>query len=257
MVPALRIETRQILNKSQRTQRRVAVTRKKMARPCVLCLHGYAQSAAEMEAFMAPTVEALKGLFEFRFVDAPHRAQATELILTEGLANPRCWWLAQKNVREEWEYNGVSAALDCVAAAEHALVRETGKGFEGILGFSQGAAMASLVAALFARHSEAAPLQSLRFAVLVSGFPWRDVKTGHRQLFEAPTPISLPSLHVISDEDQVVKPRLSDALARFFAEPAWYRHDSGHRVPREPAWLAAFATFLASASSGASGRSKL
>ena len=206
----------------------------------ILCLHGFGMSGAALERWLMPVSTALHPI-ETCFIDGPIMNGGGDQIWGGG----RIWWHAERSGEPaRWRYTGVDKALESVSAAQAARVAATGKGFVGVLGFSQGAALASLVAALHTADAERSPVPSLRFAVLLNGFPWSDVATGHMQLFRSDRLICSPSLHVSSVADTVVKPRSSQALARFFQEPEWHWHDAGHTIPEDAQWLATLRAFV-------------
>jgi Serine hydrolase (FSH1) len=115
-------------------------------------------------------------------------------------------------------------------AAEH---------FDGVFGFSQGAALTGLLAAL----QQIDPTTSLRFefAVMFSGFT--SFKPQHAALFEQT--IALPSLHVMGASDGIVAMRDSLRLAARFEEPVIVRHSGGHVIPADQAIASRIADFVA------------
>ena len=91
---------------------------------------------------------------------------------------------------------------------------------DGVLGFSQGAVLAGLVAAL--------RTERLRFAICISGFPSR--ADAHRML-TLPGSIDLPSLHVYGEKDTWVSRERTRALADCFVGPRVVSHTGGHYFP--------------------------
>jgi predicted esterase len=112
---------------------------------------------------------------------------------------------------------GVDESLARVEAAllEH---RTQGKPFDGVVGFSQGASLASLFCA-----DEIAARWNLHVAVLCSGY---ELRPGLKY--------AVRSLHVFSPLDRMVSPQLSAKLARAMRGEAC-EHQGGHSVP--PHWL--------------------
>ena len=176
----------------------------KPATASILCLHGGRQSA---ELFRQ-RIDRLRARCQAEgirliFVDAP-------MLQPDG---SRCWYdedggdaagaasAATIAVREEWE--------------RHAPV-------SGLLGFSQGAAVAAATA--LCSGGDDAPLPGLRFVIL-AGSPHEPlpVATGHRS--------RLPSLHLLSAADSAVPAHSSEAVAARFEEAQVYRHDKGHALP--------------------------
>jgi hypothetical protein len=112
---------------------------------------------------------------------------------------------------------GLDESLARVEAAllEH---RAQGKPFDGVVGFSQGASLASLFCV-----DEIAARWDLHVAVLCSGY---ELRPGLKY--------AVRSLHVFSPLDRMVSPQLSAKLARAMRGEAC-EHQGGHSVP--PHWL--------------------
>lgn len=107
-----------------------------------------------------------------------------------------------------------------------------GGGFDGILGFSQGAAMAGIVCKL---RKEFVEFKELKFAILVSGFVARSERT--LWIWDGGSgkegKIDLPVLNVYGRKDQVVDIKESRRLGRMFREDQFWClvHEGGHVVP--------------------------
>ncbi|KAM3854891.1 esterase OVCA2 [Vipera latastei] len=194
----------------------------------LLCLHGYGQSARRFRARTGALRKALRGRAELLYLDAPHRLPA-QPEGEEGEA-PRGWWLeAGPEPGPEAE---PEAALRAVAAALAALGP-----VDGLLGFSQGAALAGLVCALRERGDGRFPF---RFALLVAGFPAGAAAAEGA----AAGALRVPSLHVFGRADRVIPAAESRALAARFAHPVLLAHEGGHFVPAAAAQRAAYLGFL-------------
>jgi hypothetical protein len=167
--------------------------------PRILCLHGYHGTGAILRRQMAGLVSAVGKPMELVFPDAPS--------LRRGDFG---WWHPG--------FAGWEGSRDAV------LSQLRSEPFDGVFGFSQGAAMAGLIAAV--QHVEE-PVRIFGFVIMVSGFTSRLPE--HARLFE--TPIDLPSLHIIGRSDTIVSPRESAALTARFADPVVLEHPSGHVVP--------------------------
>lgn len=115
--------------------------------------------------------------------------------------------------------------------------------FDGILGFSQGAIAASLICGLLQTNANCGKdFDSVRFAVLISGFPSRADEHFHlyRSLIE------LPSLHIWGTKDQRVPPWMSKALLEKFHPQTRQQleHAGGHVVPGDAVSRKAIFDFL-------------
>jgi predicted esterase len=180
----------------------------------ILALHGYHGSAQILCRQIAPLSAALPPDTELVFVDAPSLAQGDF-----------GWW---HDGFSGWERTR-DWILD-LAARER---------FDGVFGFSQGAALAGLLAAT----QQSDPTSALRFefAVMVGGFT--SFEAQHAALFERPVP--RPSLHVMGASDAIVALRDSLRLAARFEDPVIVKHPGGHVIPSDPSITARVAAFIA------------
>ncbi|TNE88550.1 MAG: hypothetical protein EP330_14355 [Deltaproteobacteria bacterium] len=230
-------------------------------RPCILVLHGMTMSGASMLALLGPVADALEAA-GFELV-APNAGVALSEAELAGLVpwlrqtyakvgqDASAWfhegafWLPDE-ARYEWfgarteggrkTYTALDAGLAAVASAVE------GRHVVGVLGFSQGCAMAALIAGL-AKKGALPYGESLRFGVFLSGFlprfdepaldPWPIAElrglciTGTADAFfpggeamrEVADQLDAPELHVIEGLQ--------------------------HTVPTEPEWVARIASFAA------------
>jgi predicted esterase len=192
-------------------------------KPRILCLHGYQGSATALRSQMAPLLPALEAVAELVFIDAPSLA-----------ARDYGWWHAVNAAHAppsddpgvsgpRRHYEGWSRTQDAIVAAFDGLGP-----FDGILGFSQGAALAGLLVGL---RAHGGPLH-FDFAILVSGFSSNDPELAG--LYARPDAYALPSLHVIGRADGIVPSELSRTLAARFVDPEIVEHDGGHVIPSDP-----------------------
>lgn len=104
--------------------------------------------------------------------------------------------------------------------------------FDGLLGFSQGAMAAAILAAIKeSKQPSSHMLESLRFVLLFSGGPPRAESL--IDLFRSP--LQTPSIHVWGEADEILRPELSAMLAdRFSVETRHeYQHRGGHVIPTD------------------------
>jgi pimeloyl-ACP methyl ester carboxylesterase len=185
----------------------------------MLCLHGYHGSAAILRRQMAPLAAAIPPNVELVYADAPSLS-----------AGDFGWW---HEGFSGWERTR-DWAVELVGSSP----------VDGIFGFSQGAALTGLLAAL--RDSSPAPL-SFEFAIMVGGFT--STMPQHAGLF--PRKLTVPSVHVTGRSDAIVPIRDSLLLAGRFARPLVIEHDGGHVIPGDTAVTEPIAEFLAGFSRGA------
>jgi predicted esterase len=164
----------------------------------ILCLHGYHGSAATMRRQASGATALLAPYADLFFLDAPSRSHGDF-----------GWWHATSNraiVYEGWEATrrGVKLAWD------------TQGPFDGVLGFSQGAVLASLLVAL--------PEFPFEFAIMAGGFAARDPRLA--ALYERnKEKYAIPSLHIYGRADGIVDPRASAALSDKFVNPTTIVHE--------------------------------
>lgn len=195
----------------------------------ILCLHGYRGSAAILREQLRPLTRGLPKSFDFHCVDAPS--------LSSGDYG---WWHARENslapsrgdpgvARLQQRYVGWQRTRDFIVE----LFAREGP-FDGILGFSQGAALAALLVGL--RSPLAAPSAELPlrfgFALMVGGFLSND--DSHGELYARRSSYVLPTLHIIGRADAVVPRVVSQRLALQFPNRLVLEHDGGHVIAATP-----------------------
>ena len=168
----------------------------------LLCLHGYHGTGATLRRQMAPLADALAADIEFVCIDAPSLA-----------SGDFGWW--------HEGFSGWERTRDWITDR-----LSTGPRIDGLFGFSQGAALTGLLAAL--RESPGAPRGlDFGFAIMVGGFT--SFLPQHADLFRRP--LTIPSVHVIGRSDGVVPRSDSLKLAGRFADPLVLEHSGGHVIP--------------------------
>lgn len=214
----------------------------------VLCIHGYRQNASSFREKTGALRKLLKKNVEVVYVSAPHSVQQSSNeaapekekgSLPGGDDDPRGWWFSDVQARSFSaqqlcdESLGLQESMTVVREA----VRAQGP-FDGILGFSQGAAFVAMLCSLQEQKLE--PELNFRFAILVAGF--RSACTEHNGFYSAP--IQIPSLHVFGQEDRVIPDSMSVELLPFFQDPVTLRHPGGHFVPAASAHRQTYLDFL-------------
>ena len=179
----------------------------------MLCLHGYHGSGAILRQQMAPLAATFPAGVELVYADAPSLS-----------AGDFGWW--HEGFRG-WERSR-DWVIELLRAGPHV---------DGIFGFSQGAALTGLLAAL--RDADPATPR-FEFAIMVGGFTGTMANTG---LFRHK--LTVPSVHVTGRSDVIVPRRDSLLLADRFADPLIIEHPGGHVIPGGPAVATPIAGFLA------------
>ncbi|XP_068945758.1 esterase OVCA2 [Petaurus breviceps papuanus] len=195
----------------------------------ILCLAGFRQSERGFREKTGSLRKALRGRAELLYLSGPHSISGPAPAADPGSPEeePRGWWFSEPEaaafsaLEEPAECRGLDEALGVVGQA----LAERGP-VDGLLGFSQGAALAALVCALGQAGDPRFPLP--RFVILISGFRPR----GPRGAPPFPqAPLSLPSLHVLGETDRVIPARESLQLADCFLGAVTLSHPGGHFVP--------------------------
>jgi predicted esterase len=205
----------------------------------ILCLHGYHGSGDVLRSQMQSLMTGFESRVELVYVDAPS--------LSEGDFG---WWHA---VSEESSRGGDDSGVGHARMryegwdrTRKALVSifETQGPFDGIFGFSQGAALAGLLVGLRAPDGVPTPEQPLTFdfAITVSGFVSNDPT--HAPLYAHKGSYALPSLHIIGRSDGIVPASDSRDLAARFGAPTILEHPGGHVIASDAATRAGVASFL-------------
>lgn len=204
----------------------------------VLCLHGYRQNGKIFRERTGGFRKLFKKHIEFTFVTAPHDIPEDVNLARPEEEREKGWWFS----RPGRSYHAGDATDICTGYEEslHA-IKETiaAEGpFDGILGFSQGAAFASLLCVL---RSDPAAGIAFKFAILIAGF--KSLVSLHATVYS--NPIDCPSFHTIGATDGVIPTQSSEDLLMVFINGTAYRHDGGHYIPSSALLRTAILEFLA------------
>uniref|UniRef100_A0A914W0G6 Serine hydrolase FSH domain-containing protein n=1 Tax=Plectus sambesii TaxID=2011161 RepID=A0A914W0G6_9BILA len=193
----------------------------------ILCLHGYRQNDAAFREKTGSLRKIFKKYADFVFITAPHKPTIPEDALSdngEGNPDPRGWWFSRPDQHfSSKDVTDLSTGFN--ESVEFIMdVVETQGPFDGLLGFSQGAAMASLFCALRESKEIALPL---KFVILVAGF--HSKSSAHAALNQVK--ITLPSLHIMGETDKVIPIEMSRELSQSYNHSVIVIHQGGHFVP--------------------------
>ena len=239
----------------------------------VLLLHGYTQSGPLFSAKSCALHKALQKSFsprpvQFTYPTGPHRLKPTDIpgfspsdpdgADTEDV-KAFGWW-QRKDTDDGVIYRGIEQGMATIAQC----IKEEGP-FEGVIGFSQGAAAATMVASLlegnerfnaFAKAENEGGMpypstfktfsgfvqQPLKFAIVYSGFraPGRRYEPFYEPRIETPV------LHFLGQLDSVVEEERSRSLvaACQAGEKNVVIHPGGHFLPSQRPWLDACVNFI-------------
>ena len=192
----------------------------------VLCMHGYSQNGAVLRdrsgGFRKPFK---KSRFEMSYPDGLFGCTKDGEDQDDADADllRRAWWRGHAGQVTYTGWDTSHAALCELWERER---------FDGIIGFSQGAAAAAMLCA------ELRP----RFGIFVAGFVPNDQTAAAALL--AGVDAGVPTLHVLGAADELVAPERSMALAELFEGSTVVTHPGGHMIPSSPTVRAQVVTFV-------------
>ncbi|KAJ7977847.1 Rhodanese-like domain-containing protein 6 [Quillaja saponaria] len=236
----------------------------------ILCLHGFRQNASGFKGRTAALAKKLKHIAEFIFIDGPHEVpfiyqpsisgtddncesssvQPSPPPPLENCKKKFAWFVAPDcNGRDgsDWkiadgpfdplQYQQQTDGLDISLTHLKSVFSQEGP-FDGILGFSQGAAMAAVVSAQERLKSE----MNFRFVILCSGFSLNLVEMGCGL-------IKCPSLHIYGSDhgkDRQIANQASKELAFLYDSgcSVVIEHDRGHIIPTRSPYIDEIKDFL-------------
>ncbi|KAH9627073.1 hypothetical protein KSS87_023761 [Heliosperma pusillum] len=233
----------------------------------ILCLHGFRQNASSFKGRTSSLAKKLKSLAELVFVNAPHELPfiyQPSKILGDCVSssphydspptkscNKKYAWLVAPDFLEkqaiDWEkistpfdplqYQQQTEGFEKSLSFLKSVCSENGP-FDGILGFSQGAAMTAL---LCAQKAKSDPCLDFRFVIMCSGFAIN--LQGNEE-----GSLTCPSLHVFGagGGDRQISSNYSRELASYFEDGCRViiEHDSGHIIPTRPPYIDQVKEFL-------------
>uniref|UniRef100_A0A0G4G556 Serine hydrolase domain-containing protein n=1 Tax=Chromera velia CCMP2878 TaxID=1169474 RepID=A0A0G4G556_9ALVE len=194
----------------------------------VVCLHGKWQNAESFRKKLGSFRKNLKSLVDFEFVNAPfliREETAGDKTAADGEEGEDGYeWFQKKKDPESAGVVHYEGATEAVKAVRD-FIADKGP-FDGILGFSQG----GLVASLLAHLSE-----SVRFVIIVAAFTPQGANVRHlldRCLVSAGAKReeTVPTLHVFGEGDTLITPDRSRELAALFGAVAWNEEDKKRGV---------------------------
>eukprot|EP00298_Acanthocystis_sp_HF-20_P003565 c13910_g1_i1.p1 GENE.c13910_g1_i1~~c13910_g1_i1.p1 ORF type:complete len:219 (-),score=76.57 c13910_g1_i1:19-675(-) len=200
----------------------------------ILCLHGFGMNAKSMEMLLDPVVQRNKSFVDFYFIDGAHHEKHSKEV--------RLWWQAipdknQTQPKQQFNLEGLEKSVEVVEKFD----KEHGP-FDGVIGFSQGAALAAII---IAYASVGRTPIKFKFALFVGGYlpnsqnlsEWRD---SEKILF------NVPSIHVYGKEDTIIVWKTSEKFSRMYSNPIVNFHPLGHIFPLASDDLKLYETFFKS-----------
>lgn len=178
----------------------------------ILFLHGFTMNGSVCKikaSSIAASLEARGHLFYFP--DGPIRLAADDASHDFGL---RSWWVD-------------GDTIELAVQELRRVVREQGP-FDGIAGFSQGAAVAQLLS----NHGELLGNGAFKFAIYFAGYVVKNQELNETYLQNK---IQIPNLSVVGSLDTVIASLRSREFVERYVEPAsatFIEHDGAHNIPR-------------------------
>ncbi|CAF3913298.1 unnamed protein product [Adineta steineri] len=193
----------------------------------ILVLHGFSQNANSLKRSAKKLFKGLKNVATFYFANGPlpcNTTGETKESLSNAFDNEnmpetsyqRQWWNASTDYKT---YHHLDVSLHYIDK----LFKSEGP-FDGIIGFSQGAALTGILCGL-------QPFGNItfNFAILISGFPSR--AECHEQLMQPNSIKNIPSLHIYGTNDVLVTNDRTLQLADVFENSLVLSHLGGHFTP--------------------------
>eukprot|EP00240_Pyramimonas_obovata_P012598 CAMPEP_0118931548 /NCGR_PEP_ID=MMETSP1169-20130426/7850_1 /TAXON_ID=36882 /ORGANISM="Pyramimonas obovata, Strain CCMP722" /LENGTH=238 /DNA_ID=CAMNT_0006874059 /DNA_START=195 /DNA_END=911 /DNA_ORIENTATION=+ len=197
----------------------------------ILCLHGFRTSGRILQTLFRRSnfEQVFEDHAELVFVNAPYQCNEEEqsripAVLQTMFPGPyHEWWNAQEDLTYlRWE-----------ASAEYLrrYMCEHGP-FDGVLGFSQGGSMASVVHLLQQEGARGFDeVEPLRFLILMSSARARDPQLA--PLYDRSPRSTIPVLGFIGEKDTDVPPAATEDLLQSFVDPLVVRSPGlKHAIPK-------------------------
>ncbi|CAH2448790.1 Putative serine hydrolase [Komagataella phaffii CBS 7435] len=194
----------------------------------VLCLHGFAQNGPNFSAKASGIRKALKKFdIETVFLNAPLQLKGADLPFDSASLGADSADSAEAPDFKGWWYTVDDFDIEPAFEAVRECCKEKGP-FTGVLGFSQGAGLAAILANKFSEIVPGHP--GLKFGIFYSGF-----KVNNQKYWKYYEPkISIPTLHIFGELDTVVSEERSQRLIDECCVPETtltLKHPGGHYVP--------------------------
>uniref|UniRef100_A0A0B6Z5Z1 Serine hydrolase domain-containing protein n=1 Tax=Arion vulgaris TaxID=1028688 RepID=A0A0B6Z5Z1_9EUPU len=227
----------------------------------ILCIHGYRQNAKSFSEKTGSFRKIMKKYADLVYITAPHRVPPGNLGSAAWTSKPssengeasentgdvessgksldeRGWWFTREDdYFKSTDFSNISKGFDTsVEMIIKILEDKNSQGFDGIIGFSQGACLVSILCMMQQMENK----NWFKFAILFSGF--KSPSSNHDKYYNQK--ITLPSLHVYGDSDQIIVHERSEELMSVFDNPKTLRHPGGHFVPASAPHKKVYTDFL-------------
>jgi len=202
----------------------------------LLALHGW-RTSGDILTYQTGALQAHLEA-DFSFATAPHPAKGppdSAVAQVYGPLNMEYfeWFLKEKHVEPETDEEKAQRSIELETSMNMLLdmLKTADPPFDGILGFSQGANMATRLA----YYMEQQQLPLFRFVILIGGVPPYDLETAAAS-GKSPLALATPSLHIHGLADPLLP--YSQRLVGMYAQqqqqqqlPCVLQHEEGHNIP--------------------------
>ncbi|CAH0552761.1 unnamed protein product [Brassicogethes aeneus] len=197
----------------------------------VLAIHGYRQNGSIFRQKTGSFRKMVHKWAEFTYITAPHKVRLVDELTTgdseigQSKDEEQYGWFFN---RDDKSFRGIRKGGPAIGFDESAQLIEdivkSGGPFDGILGFSQGACFVGLLCDLQQRG-----LLNFKFnfAIISSGF--KSGSLPHLKYYS--DILTIPTLHIFGENDQIIPTEMSEALSYCFEEPTIVKHPGGHFLP--------------------------
>lgn len=196
----------------------------------IICLHGYAMNSEWLQTWLEPIQQRLGDEYLLRYPQGPIESPAEEVrsmtarfnaLLPEeriGAGKNWCWYRADE--AKPPTYHQIETTLDFLA--DYFLTHGP---IEGVIGWSQGAVMTAILAAL--RQHDPESNFDFNWAMLCGGFLPGDPR--YRPLFAQP--LTLPTLHVTGTQESDFMKQQATKMCAAFIDAERLDTPCGHIMP--------------------------
>lgn len=213
----------------------------------LLFLHGYRQNPASFREKSGGFRKLCKKyISEHKILEAPCVIQTTDsgdLRTPEEneKLNERGWWFSRKDgfyksTHKSEFCTGLEDSLALVKTELKSAV-ESGEPYDGVIGFSQGACLLSIICHKKEYENDDFPFT---FSMFFSGF--KSAGLDHSKYYEKQ--LSFPSFHSVGEGDLVVTCDRGVELAGLYEDCVLMKHEGGHFMPSKGAYRKFYHDFL-------------
>ncbi|XP_076174765.1 esterase CG5412 [Ptiloglossa arizonensis] len=190
----------------------------------ILAIHGYAQSDVIFKKKLGSLRKGFKKEVEFVFLRAPHQVPMESNFGTDKTEEGYAWWFnTQDHIFKATIPSNLSVGFEDSLTLIERTFQESGP-FDGILGFSQGAAFVIILCSMQQKkllHIE------FDFAIVISGF--QSLCTSHVTYYNEK--MSIPTLHIYGETDQIIPTEMTEEVSELFINKTKLKHKGGHYIP--------------------------